>query len=162
MSRWPGNAQSERTTFGGLCRGQLMSRVRSNGNATTEKRLVLLLREAGLTGWRRHKSLPGRPDFVWPKIKVAVFVDGCFWHGHDCGRNLTPRTNGEAWHAKIGGNQLRDRKMTRFLRHEGWNVIRVWECQLARTPASCISRIAKALGRLGELRRNETPRDETA
>lgn len=161
MSRWPGNAQAERTTFGGLRRGQLMSRVRSTGNQTTEKRLASLLREAGLTGWRRHQFLTGRPDFLWPKIKVAVFVDGCFWHGHDCGRNLTPRRNAEAWRAKIEGNRARDRRTSRFLRHEGWNVIRVWECQLAKTPASCVLRIAKALGRSDEPWRNEKLRDET-
>ena len=78
MSRWPGNAQRERTTFGGLSRGQLMSRVRSTGNQTTEERLARLLRRAGLSGWRRHQSLPGLPDFVWPRFKVAVFADGCF------------------------------------------------------------------------------------
>ena len=70
MSRWPGNAQRERTTFGGLLRGQLMSRVRSTGNQTTEKRLASLLRAAGLTGWRTHQSLPGRPDFVWLKLII--------------------------------------------------------------------------------------------
>ncbi|MFH1970521.1 MAG: very short patch repair endonuclease [Verrucomicrobiota bacterium] len=143
MSRWPGNSQRERTTFGGLRRGQLMSRVRSTGNQTTEKRLASLLREAGLTGWRRHQFLPGRPDFVWPKIKVAVFVDGCFWHGHDCGRNVTPRTNAEAWREKIEGNQGRDRKTTHRLRQEGWKVIRIWECQLAKNPGRCVARIRK-------------------
>jgi len=121
-----------------------MSRVRSTGNQTTEKRLASLLREAGLTGWRRHQFLPGRPDFVWPKIKVAVFVDGCFWHGHDCGRNVTPRTNAEAWREKIEGNQGRDRKTTHRLRQEGWKVIRIWECQLAKNPGRCVARIRKA------------------
>ena len=161
MSRWPGNAQAERTTFGGLRRGQLMSRVRSTGNLTTEKRLASLLREAGLTGWRRHQLLTGLPDFVWPKIKVAVFVDGCFWHGHDCGRNLRPRTNAAAWRAKIEGNQARDRRTSRLLRQEGCNVIRVWECQLVRTPALCVSRIATALGISDELGRNRKLRDHT-
>ena len=162
MSRWPGNAQRERTTFGGLRRGQLMSRVRSTGNQTTEKRLASLLREAGLTGWRRHQFLPGRPDFVWPKIKVAVFVDGCFWHGHDCGRNVTPRTNAKAWRAKIEANQARDQRTSRSLRQEGWKVMRIWECQLARTPALYVLRIARALGRSHELRRNGKLRYETA
>ncbi len=53
--------------------------------------MVALLRRHGLSGWRRHAKLPGRPDFVWPKHRVAVFVDGCFWHGHDCGRNRRAR-----------------------------------------------------------------------
>jgi DNA mismatch endonuclease (patch repair protein) len=147
MSRWPGNAQRERTTFGGLRRGQLMSHVRSTGNQTTEKRLASLLRAAGLAGWRRHQLLPGRPDFVWARVKLAVFVDGCFWHGHHCGRNLTPRTNAKAWREKLKANQARDRQATRRLRKGGWSVIRVWECQLAKAPGPCLSRIAKALER---------------
>lgn len=154
MSRWPGNSQAELTTFGGLQRGQLMSRVRSTGNKTTEKRLASFLRESGLTGWRRHQSLPGRPDFVWPKIKLAVFVDGCFWHGHNCGRNITPRTNPGAWSEKIEGNQARDRRASRLLRQKGWSVIRIWECRLAKAPSLCVSRIAKSLGSPDELRQN--------
>jgi len=146
MSRWPGNAERERTTFGGLSRGQLMSRVRSTGNQTTENRLASLLREAGLTGWRRHYPVTGRPDFVWLRAKVAVFVDGCFWHGHDCGRNVTPRTNAKAWCEKIEGNQARDRETTDLLRQGGWKVIRIWECQLAKNPGRCVARITKAVG----------------
>ena len=145
MSRWPGNAQKELTSFGGLPRGQLMSRVRSTGNQTTEKRMVAVLRKARLTGWRRHQPLFGRPDFVWPKARVAVFVDGCFWHGHDCHRNLTPRTNAKAWREKIEGNQARDRKTSRLLRQEGWTVIRIWECNLAKNPDRCLAKIVKAL-----------------
>lgn len=145
MSRWPGNAQKELTSFGSLSRGQLMSRVRSTGNQTTEKRMVAVLRKARLTGWRRHQPLPGRPDFVWPKARVAVFVDGCFWHGHDCDRNLTPRTNAKAWREKIEGNQARDRKTSRLLRQEGWTVIRIWECKLAKNPDRCLAKIIKAL-----------------
>jgi DNA mismatch endonuclease (patch repair protein) len=145
MSRWPGNAQGERTAFGGLRRGQLMSRVRSTGNQTTEKRLASLLHEAGLTGWRRHQFLPGRPDFAWPKISVAVFVDGCFWHGHDCGRKVAPKTNAEAWKEKIERNQVRDRRATRLLRQRGWRVFRIWECQLARYPDRYVARIRKSV-----------------
>jgi DNA mismatch endonuclease (patch repair protein) len=145
MSRWPGNAQKERTTFGGLSRGQLMSRVRSKGNVTTEKRLASLLRSAGLRGWRRHQPLLGKPDFVWPKRKVAVFVDGCFWHGHDCERNLTPKTNVKQWREKIERNKSRDRQVTRRLRHQGWRVVRIWECQLAKNPTRHISRIQRML-----------------
>ncbi len=145
MSRWPGDAQRERTTFGGLSRGQLMSRVGSTGNETTEKRLASLLRKSGLSGWRRHQRLPGRPDFVWPKAKVAVFVDGCFWHGHDCGKNVTPKTNAKAWRDKIERNKARDRKTARLLRQESWKVVRIWECQLAKGSDRCLSRIQRAL-----------------
>lgn len=145
MSRWPGNAQKERTTFGGLSRGELMSRIRSTGNVTTEQRLASLLRKAGLSGWRRHQPLPGKPDFVWPAFKVAVFVDGCFWHGHNCGKNITPKRNVKTWQDKINRNKARDRKITRLLRKEGWIVVRIWECQLAKAPDRCLNRIRRAL-----------------
>jgi len=147
MSRWPGNAQKERTTFGGLRRGELMSRVPSTGNRTTENRLASLLRAAGIAGWRRHQLLRGRPDFMWPQPRLAVFVDGCFWHGHDCGRNLTARTNAKAWREKIKRNQARDRRATRILRQGGWMVIRIWECCLAHAPDRCLARIRTQLGK---------------
>lgn len=145
MSRWPGDAELEQTTFGGMSRGRLMARVRSTGNKTTEQRLVSLLRAEALVGWRRHQDVPGRPDFIWLRAKVAVFVDGCFWHGHDCSRNVTPRTNARAWKDKICRNKARDRLTSNLLRQRGWAVIRVWECQLAKRPAWCVSRIARAL-----------------
>src|SRR5713226_3567930 len=110
MSFWPGNADREKTTFGGLRRGQLMARVRSIGNETTEERLASLLRSRGISGWRRHLSIPGKPDFAWRKERLAVFVDGCFWHGHNCGRKLTPKTNRQAWREKISNNKARDQR----------------------------------------------------
>jgi len=145
MSLWPGNAQQERTTFGGLRRGQLMSRVRSTGNQTTEKRLASLLRREGIAGWRSHQPLEGRPDFLWSNAKVAVFVDGCFWHGHHCGKNITPKTNANAWREKIALNQARDRRATRILRERGWTVIRIWECRLTKEPARSVARIRRQL-----------------
>ena len=145
MSRWPGNAQTERTTFGGLSRGQLMSRVRSTGNETTEGTLASLLRGSVLTGWRRHQPLPGRPDFAWPKAKVAVFVDGCFWHGHDCGKKLFPKTNTKEWQDKLSRNRARDRRVVTTLTRNGWRVTRVWECELAARPGRCIARIERML-----------------
>src|SRR5438105_3562271 len=145
MSRWPGNPEREHTTFGGLSRGKLMSRIRSTGNITTERRLLLLLRGARLTGWRRHMPIPGHPDFVWPDARVAVFVDGCFWHGHNCGKNITPKTNANAWHQKISRNMARDRTSSRQLRQLGWRVARIWECQLAKNGQRCVSRISRLL-----------------
>lgn len=145
MSRWPGKPDRQPTTFGSLTRSQLMSRVRSVGNETTERRLARLLRKTGLNGWRRHLRLPGKPDFAWPKEKVAVFVDGCFWHGHDCGKNVTPRTNASAWREKIERNQRRDRRVTRQLRRAGWSVVRVWECRLRKQPEACMRRVERAL-----------------
>lgn len=144
MNRWPGDARRERTSFGRLNRSELMSLVRSSGNDTTEKRLAQLLRSAGLKGWRRQQSFPGKPDFVWPKAGVAVFVDGCFWHGHSC-RNLVPKTNAEEWRNKIAKNQARDRKNNRTLRQRGWKVVRIWECQLSKNPDGSLARINRVL-----------------
>ncbi len=137
----------ETTGFGGLTRSELMSRIRSRGNKSTELRLMETLRSRRLKGWRRHADLPGRPDFVWPRQKVAVFVDGCFWHGHDCGRNLTPRSNAEKWETKISGNRKRDARVSRELRARGWSVIRIWECRLKKDPVACVKRIERALGK---------------
>jgi DNA mismatch endonuclease (patch repair protein) len=148
MSRWPGNAEREQTTFGGLLRGELMSRVRSTGNRTTEIRLASLLRRSGLDGWRRHQVLAGyRIDFVWRKFKVAAFVDGCFWHGHDCGKNGTPKTNADAWREKIRRNRERDTESTRRLRQHGWKVTRIWECELAKNAGKSLSRIRRVIER---------------
>jgi DNA mismatch endonuclease (patch repair protein) len=145
VSRWPGNARHQATTFGQLSRAELMSRVRSRGNVTTELRAVALLRRARLTGWRRHLPLPGRPDFAWSRERVALFVDGCFWHGHGCKRNLTPRRNADAWRAKINSNRSRDRRTNRILRSLGWTVVRIWECDLGKFPDKLGKRIETAV-----------------
>jgi len=135
----------ETTTFGNLSRSALMSRICSKRNATTELRLLSLLRAARLFGWRRNFSLLGKPDFVFPKEKLAVFVDGCFWHGHNCDRNLKPKRNASLWQRKFSSNQRRDAFVKRTLRSEGWRVIRIWECVLARRPESCVRRIQRLL-----------------
>jgi DNA mismatch endonuclease (patch repair protein) len=145
VARWPTGSEQQRTTFGGLSRSALMSRVRSSGNLTTEVRLVTLLRRAKLAGWRRHHALFGRPDFVWPKQRLVIFADGCFWHGHECGKNIRPRTNSSAWEAKIKKNRERDRSVTRRLRDGGWRVLRIWECMLRKKPQLCIERIRHEL-----------------
>ena len=108
-----------------------MSRVRGHGNKTTELRLIQVFRANGITGWRRGSKLPGKPDFVFPKLETAVFVDGCFWHG--CPRHGTkPKTNASFWRKKIQRNKARDRKVNRLLRAKGWKVARVWEHELRR------------------------------
>lgn len=102
-----------------------MSRIRGKHNATTELKLVSLFRVARVRGWRRNFPLPGKPDFVFPKSKLAVFVDGCFWHGHGCGRNLKPKCNASLWREKFATNRRRDARVTRALRGAGWQVIRI-------------------------------------
>jgi len=145
MRQWPGDANKEHTTFGRYTRSQLMSLVRSRGNTTTELRLVQLLRKARIRGWRRHNFLPGSPDFVWGSNKLAVFVDGCFWHGHNCGKNITPKTNAREWRDKIGRNKTRDRRVNCILRRQGWAVVRIWECQLAKNSDKCLGKIRKVM-----------------
>jgi len=142
-----GRRDGDRTTFGGLTRSALMARVGSRGNATTEMRMISLLRERGIAGWSCHAPLVGRPDFCWPREKVVLFVHGCFWHGHACGRNLNPRTNRQTWMAKIAKNRQRDRRCARILRGLGWSVLTVWECQLNRRAGLCVRRLERTLAK---------------
>lgn len=124
-------------------RSEVMATVRSRGNRTTELRLASILRRAGITGWRRHQPLPGKPDFSFRCQRLAIFVDGCFWHG--CPRHLRmPRGNRLYWKRKINRNMRRDRQNTRRLRDAGWRVLRFWEHAL-RSPESVASRIAAKL-----------------
>lgn len=111
-------------------RSKIMSAIRSRGNKTTELRMGFLLRKNGLTGWRKHQPIFGKPDFAWSKKKVALFVDGCFWHG--CLRcRRAPKSNKLFWGKKIKQNAQRDRRVAEFLRKDGWHVIRVRECKIA-------------------------------
>lgn len=116
--------------FSKQTRSEVMRAVKSSGNRSTELRLISAFREHKITGWRRNYSLFGKPDFVFPKKKLAVFCDGCFWHGHGC-RNLSPKQNADYWQEKIAKNKKRDRKVSRELRSRGWEVVRIWECEIA-------------------------------
>ncbi|MYD69547.1 MAG: DNA mismatch endonuclease Vsr [Acidobacteria bacterium] len=146
MPTWVSGSRSEVTTFGGLSRSELMARVRGRGNKSTELKLVALLKNHRVTGWRRHLSfLPGKPDFTWRRQKVVVFVDGCFWHGHTCPRGKLPGTNVDAWRIKIDRNRRRDRRNARALRSRGWRVLRVWECQLRKDPERVLRRVRRAV-----------------
>lgn len=110
-------------------RSEVMSRVRSRGNRTTELVLVRMLREARVTGWRRHVALPGTPDFCFRAQRIAIFIDGCFWHS--CARHGSiPLTNRAYWRAKLARNVERDRKYTAALRGKGWLVVRIWGHEL--------------------------------
>ena len=133
-------------------RSEIMARVRSRGNRATELRLIALMRECGITGWRRGAPLPGKPDFIFRAQKVAVFVDGCFWHG--CPRHgRVPLSRRSYWKPKLARNVQRDRAVTRALRASGWTVIRIWECALARSHAGrTLTRIARALARCDSVR----------
>jgi DNA mismatch endonuclease, patch repair protein len=111
-------------------RSRIMSRIRSNGNYTTELRFLRLMRRYKIAGWRRRSKLPGRPDFVFTKRKVAVFIDGDFWHGNPK-KFRVPKSNSDYWQQKILGNQARDREINKELKRLGWRVIRFWESSLS-------------------------------
>jgi DNA mismatch endonuclease (patch repair protein) len=126
-------------------RSEVMSRIRSCGNKDTELRLIKLFRKAGITGWRRHQKLMGKPDFVFRGDRIAVFVDGCFWHGcPQCYRR--PSSNRKYWDAKLTRNRQRDRSVTLLLRKNGWRVLRIWEHELSlKNEKRCIRRIERFL-----------------
>ena len=114
-----------------------MQCVRSKGNKSTEIKLIQVFAENGITGWRRNYQVKGHPDFVFPKRKIAVFVDGCFWHGHDC-RNTRPSDNQEYWQKKRERNIQHDLEVTELFEKRGWTVIRIWEGELKKKNADVL------------------------
>jgi DNA mismatch endonuclease (patch repair protein) len=112
-------------------RSAVMSKVRSKGNKSTELRLIEVFSERSIKGWRRNYPVKGHPDFVFPKRRIAIFVDGCFWHGHDC-RNTRPKENEAFWTAKRERNMVRDKAVTEEFERRGWTVLRIWECELKK------------------------------
>lgn len=124
-------------------RSHVMSLIRSRGNKETELAFARLLRSAQITGWRRSVNLPGKPDFVFRREKLAVFLDGCFWHG--CPRCYRrPRSNCEYWDAKVERNKRRDRYVNQQLRSQGWSVLRFWAHSLVSS-SECVARLRRAL-----------------
>jgi DNA mismatch endonuclease (patch repair protein) len=121
-----------------------MSRIRGSGNRSTELALIRIFREYGIKGWRRKQPLFGKPDFVFPESRIAVFVDGCFWHGCPRHGNM-PKNNREFWKKKIGANMKRDQRVNRILRSQGWSVQRIWEHDI-RNPEKCARKILRASG----------------
>lgn len=110
-------------------RSRIMAQVKSKGNASTEARIASLFRANKVKGWRRHLPLPGKPDFAFPKAKLAVFLDGCFWHGcPNCYR--APKSSRAYWKDKLARNKARDKRVTEELEEKGWRVKRFWECEL--------------------------------
>jgi len=112
-------------------RSWIMRQVKSKQNASTELKLIRYFKENNIRGWRRNHNLYGKPDFVFPLLKLIIFVDGCFWHGHKC-KTLKPINNKDYWAEKIIKNKKRDRNVTSHLRAKKWKVIRVWECELKK------------------------------
>lgn len=132
-------------------RSRIMRAIRGTGNLSTEVAFARVLRTEKLSGWRRHQELPGRPDFSWPSLRIAVFIDGCFWHGcPTCYQ--APRRNTAFWKEKVETNRARDRRVTRELRESDWIVIRIWECRVSSRTS--LRRLQDALvARLSHARR---------
>lgn len=124
-------------------RSMTMSRIRSKGNASTELKMVELLEQNQIQGWWRHPNITGKPDLVFIQQKVAVFIDGCFWHG--CPRCFQlPKSNVDYWLNKIARNKKRAKEVNKKLKQDGWIVLRIWEHAFKR-PGSIIKRINKVL-----------------
>jgi len=113
-------------------RSAVMRNVKSKSNKSTELKLIKFFKSNSIKGWRRHYKMYGKPDFVFTKTKTAIFLDGCFWHGHNC-RNLMPKSNVNYWEEKISKNKKRDIEVNDNLSKKGWQVIRIWECNINDT-----------------------------
>jgi len=130
--------------FDKATRSRIMSRIRSTGT-TPEKRLAKLLRGVGLR-FSLHAKLPGTPDIAFRKQKVAVFMDGEYWHGYNWKR-LGKKPTNAFWRKKLERNIARDKRVNHELRQLGWRVVRLWETQVNKKPAYCLRRIRLALKR---------------
>jgi len=112
-------------------RSRIMTKVKGQGNKSTELRLIKFFKEYGIKGWRRKYPLIGKPDFVIPKSRLVIFVDGCFWHG--CKEHCRmPQANSEYWVSKIEKNIQRDKLINKELEEKRWMVIRIWEHELKK------------------------------
>lgn len=113
-------------------RSQIMKRVKSKNNKSTELKLIQIFKDNNIIGWKRNYPVKGHPDFVFLNKRIAVFVDGCFWHGHDC-RNTRPSDNADYWSKKRERNIQHDKEVTALFEKRGWKVLRIWECELKKT-----------------------------
>lgn len=123
-----------------------MSRIRS-ANTKPEERMRKALFAAGFRYRKNDRRYPGSPDIVLPKYRTAIFINGCFWHGHTgCRYFVWPESNGDFWREKISRNMERDRQNCAALRAQGWNVIVVWECELKKALfGSTVSRVIQTI-----------------
>jgi len=122
-----------------------MAAIRGYGNKTTEERLRLGLVRAGIRGWRlRPRDIQGHPDFFFSEVRLAIFVDGCFWHGcPSCGH--VPQKNRSFWAAKLARNRERDSRTTKRLENEGYIVLRFWEHELRDSLSLCITKVIRVI-----------------
>ena len=130
-------------------RSMNMSHIRSK-NSKPEELVRKYLFSKGFRYRKNVKTLPGCPDIVLPKYKTVIFVNGCFWHKHDCPRFVWPSTNEEYWRPKIMGNVERDKRNLAELQQLGWTVLTVWECELKKKVIDAtLDQLAKRLCKIG-------------
>jgi DNA mismatch endonuclease (patch repair protein) len=128
-------------------RSEIMSRIRGKNTKLESDFLKKLSAVSHAKGYRYRKhyaKLPGKPDIAFPGRKIAVFIDGCFWHG--CKKHSrVPLSNVPYWSEKIGRNRARDVKNTKILKKEGWTVLRFWEHDVKKQPETAIKKILKTV-----------------
>lgn len=126
-------------------RSRVMREVKGQGNKSTEVKLRGALIQYGAVGWKTQpKGIHGRPDFIFPDSRMAIFVDGCFWHGcPTCYRR--PQTSRDYWDGKAVKNIARDKSVSSSLRRRGWSVIRIWEHDISLSPKACVERIMRGV-----------------
>ncbi len=139
-----GGTTSMADTVTPAARSQMMAAVRGK-NTAPERTVRRALFAAGYRYRLHRRDLPGAPDIILPRFRIAVFVHGCFWHGHDCPRGQRPTSNTDFWNQKLDGNVTRDRQNQGALSAAGWRVEVIWQCALA---AGC----ERLLGQLDGLR----------
>lgn len=139
-------------TFSKTERSRIMASVKSRNTKSTELKFISILKEKGIVGWRRNYPLTGKPDFIFPRLKIAVFIDGCFWHG--CPRHCRmPSSNVNYWNNKIEKNKNRDKKITKALKMKGWQVIRIWEHEIKE------GKLNRKMNRIKKIAQQDIPAD---
>lgn len=128
-----------------------MSRIRGS-NTSPERAVRAGLRAAGVVGYRIHSSLLGKPDVVFPKARLVVFIDGCFWHR--CPVDYRePSTRQDFWRKKIEGNVARDRQVNRILASKGWKIMRIWEHEVKEQPEKVVRNLIEQISKPSQRRR---------
>jgi len=124
-------------------RSEVMSKIRGRRNRSTERRMAAMLRAKGISGWQMHRTdIPGKPDFFFEELGIALFIDGCFWHF--CPKcSKMPTQNRAFWNEKLTKNIYRDRRIRRALNRSGISVIRLWEHDLDKITNRCKSVLEK-------------------
>lgn len=124
-------------------RSSIMSSVR-NKNTKPEMYVRSMLHNNGLRFRLHRKDLPGSPDIVLSRLKTVIFVNGCFWHGHDCPKGRRPASNLDFWNEKLDQNLRRDEANSATLRCRGWRVIIIWECEIVNATKKIVGELKRA------------------